>query len=86
MSEKKKDCSMLTEVFNEIIEKNNGNTYFSQFEKLFFKKLKKAWDDYDNPHSAVPKYPLSERLIECFNEAKEEVKELKKRRSYALEN
>lgn len=77
---------MLTEIFNEVIEKSNGNTYFSRFEKLFFRKLKKAWDDYDNPNSPVPKYPLSERLIECFNEAKQEVMELKKRRSYALDN
>ena len=77
---------MLTEVFNEVINKKNGSSYFSRFEKLFFKKLKQAWDDYDNPHSAVPKYPLSERVVECFNEARNEVIEIKKRRSYALDN
>ena len=78
---------MSTHVFNDIIN-NDGksNTYFSRFEKLFFKKLKKEWDDLNDPDSQNHGNHITEKLVECFNEAKQEVIELKKRRSYALEN
>lgn len=77
---------MSINAFDDIINNKTNNTYFSTFEKLFFKKLKMAWDDYHDPHDPNPEYPLTERLIDCFNEAKQEVIELKKRRQYSMQD
>lgn len=78
---------MSTHIFDEIINnKNTTGTYFSRFERLFFKKLKDAWDEHYDQGSENPRYLITERLVECFNEAKQEVMELKKRRNYALDN
>ena len=54
---------MSTYIFDEIINNKNNGSYFSQFEKLFFKRLKKLWDEFRGiPQEAglpfAPKYPI----------------------------
>lgn len=78
---------MSAQVFDEVINsQTNSNSYFNRFEKLFFKKLKEVWDEYNDPDYPHPGYLLSERVVECFTEAKNQVIEIKKRRKYALDN